>query len=71
MTRWEILGEIEKLEQTERILLAESVLELVRRDIQSEKKLQAKPFTFKTLEMPAYTPDFTFSREDIYDDDGR
>jgi hypothetical protein len=28
-------------------------------------------FTFKALELPAYPPDYTFSREDIYDDDGR
>lgn len=76
MTRLEIEEELKKLTVEERLQLIESAIQLIRQELHQSQPTPSvegvvRTFTFKALELPAYAPGFRFSRDELYDDDGR
>jgi len=79
MTKVEILEELGRLKLEERLALIESAIQMIRQELKQnpEKSQDAPsqitqaPFNFVVSEWEGIDPNFTFRREDIYDDDGR
>ena len=85
MTNAEIIDEIKKLEKSKKLELAQTILQLVRQDIEAvetpapetipesvvSKVIPRPPLQINVVPWNNWPADSTFSREDIYEDDDR
>jgi hypothetical protein len=78
MTQFEIIEEVKKLKPAEQLEIAETILHLVRQDlnpidqeISQPTNPEPKPFTMIASAWLGSDPNAIYSREEIYEDDAR